>query len=546
VTAEEVAISNAPKPEKAGEAASTREGRKLRRSSASLAVISVLNMVTGFSWDVAIAAKFGISARSDAFYVAWTLPAMLTSIAYLSCNAVMVPMLARDLVSTTNEQATKRFSILLNFIIGLAMAIGLAGALTAPLLISALAPGLSHASHHTAIDLARIMFLVLPIGIGFEVVRTGLYAYERYSIPTALEMVGNLIITGSIVALGGSLGIIAAAWGLLFARGVQILVIVPMLLSQRTFRYHRSLNLRFPGVKEALFAFLSPLSGVSMRRATVIVEKMLASSLPAGSITALDYGSKLGLSLATAFYSSVTTALLTRLSAQLKVGARELAIVNIATSIKLVTFLAIPGFLLIFVMRDPLTAALIGWGRVTDNAIALTASVMAVYSISLLLMGPWRIAQNFFYAEARPHVVTSLFVFTAIVNVTFDVALLQIWGAQGIAAATAISTAAATAVAFYLMQRSIHFPWATLLPFGGAMAAATGTATLGLLICINLNIIDADGDAHFLRNAVSLVEAGVIVALPFIAILLAENGKHTLRQRTRKSAALAVSIGENK
>jgi peptidoglycan biosynthesis protein MviN/MurJ (putative lipid II flippase) len=171
---------------------------------------------------------------------------------------------------------------------------------------------------------------------------------------------------------------------------------------------------------------------------------------------------------------------------------------------------------------------------------------MAVYSISLLLMGPWRIAQNFFYAEARPHVVTSLFVFTAIVNVTFDVILAKLWGAQGIAAATAISTGAATALAFYLMQRSIHFPWATLLPFGAAMAAATATATLGLLVCIKLNVIDGNGDAHFARNAVSLVKAGIIVAVPFIAILLAENSHRNVRRRRNNVAALAVSVTENK
>lgn len=91
----------------------------------------------------------------------------------------------------------------------------------------------------------------------------------------------------------GKFGITAGAVGIASAKAVQLAIIAPLLWAQPGFRYHWSLDLAFSGVRETCRAFVAPLTGIGARRATIVVERILASMLPAGSITALNYGNKL-------------------------------------------------------------------------------------------------------------------------------------------------------------------------------------------------------------------------------------------------------------
>ena len=494
------------------------EGRSLRRNSFALTAIALLNMGAGFSWDIAIADKFGISARSDAFYLAYTLPGMITSVTYLSCNSIMVPTVARELATGLSESAWRLFSILLNFILLISLAVGLVGAVASYWVVRGLGPGLSAHSTDLATGLSMILFLSLPLAVAFEVLRTGLYACRRYVVPTGLDLLGNILITLAIIGAGGRLGITSAALGIAVAKAIQLAIIAPMLWAQPGFQYYRSLDLNFPGVREALRAFIAPISGIGTRRAIILVERVLASMLPPGSITALNYGSKLAFSVATAFYSSVTTALLPPLAAHLKRGDALRVLENLVASIKLVTFVSVPAVVLIVVLRQPLVATLFQRGQVNQEGLALTASVMAIYALSLFLMGHWRILQNFFYADATPQIVTGLLLLTAATNLTFDLILVRIWQAQGIAAATMINMSAANLVGFALLQRRLGgFPWARVAPF----LARTGAATLVLLGALTLaqraGIVSWDSSSDSWVNLYNLTVAAAIGGFAYLA-----------------------------
>lgn len=167
------------------------DGRRLARNSLALAVISALNVGAGFSWDVAIAAKFGISARSDAFYLAYTVPGMIMSIVYLSCNSIIVPSVVRQLAAGARDNAWRMFSIVLNLILLASLVVGLAGAAVSYWLVRGLAPGFDQHSVDLATSISVILFLSLPVAIAFEALRTDLYACRRYLLPTALDLLGK-------------------------------------------------------------------------------------------------------------------------------------------------------------------------------------------------------------------------------------------------------------------------------------------------------------------------------------------------------------------
>lgn len=513
-------------PQRALEVQGGGDGRRLTFDSLTLTAIALLNMGAGFSWDVAIAVRFGISARSDAFYLAYTVPGIITSVAYLSCNSILVPTVARELATGLSDKAWRLFSILLNHILLISLAVGLVGAVVSYWIVRGLGPGLGDDSADLATGMSVILFLSLPIAVVFEVLRTGLYACRRYIVPTALDLLGNILITLTIVVAGGRVGITAGAWGFALAKAVQLAIIGPMLWAQPGFRYHLSLSRAYPGVRETIRAFVAPISGIGARRATMLVERILASMLPAGSITALNYGSKLGFSVATAFYSSLTTALLPPLAAHLKRAEPAKVLANLLVSIRLVTFVSVPAVVMIIVLREPLVATLFQRGRVDQAGLTLTSSVMAIYALSLLPMGYWRVLQNFFYADATPQIVTWLFLLAAATNLVLDLSLFQIWQAQGIAAATLGSTGLATVVGFIMLQRRLGgFPWARFAPFLAQTCAATLAVLVALLWAQRAGVIDWSASGGTGANLYHLAVGAAISGFAFLAVLAATQPK---------------------
>jgi putative peptidoglycan lipid II flippase len=518
-----------------------REGGRLTRDSLALAAISILNMGAGFSWDIAIAATFGIGARSDAFYLAYTLPGLITSVVYLSSSSILVPAVVRDLTAGAAGEAWRIFSNVLNLIVLFSCGVGLVGAAASPWLVRALAPGFNQTTADSAAQMSAILFLSLPIAAAFEVIRTGLYARQRYVLPTGLDLLGNLLVTVSIVVASGG-GIVVAAWGTLLAKTLQLAVVAPVLWREEGFRYHPSLGLRDPKVWTTCRAFAAPVTGIGARRATILVERVLASRLPAGSITALNYGSKLGFSAATAFFSSVTTALLPRLTSHIKRGARPQVLENLLVSMKLVTFVSVPAVLIIILLREPLVGLLFQRGQVDRNALTLTATVVAIYSCSLLVMGPWRILQNFFYADGTPRTVTGLFLLTAAVNLALDLLLVRFWQAPGIAVATFGSTGLATLVGCVALHRRLGgFPWARLVPFSARIGAAALMSTAAILLAQRLGVLSLRGTGTPWDDLYNVTLASCLGGLAFLAVLALSEPRllAVLHPRTATAAGRA-------
>jgi putative peptidoglycan lipid II flippase len=281
------------------------------------------------------------------------------------------------------------------------------------------------------------------------------------------------------------------------------------------------------------------------RRLVIVVERILASTLPAGSITALSYGNRLGTVVGTVYYDAITTALLPALS--IHVGRKDLARVreNLLAGVRLVTFASLPAIVLLVLLRETVVSVLFQHGQVQQAGLSLTAAIVAIYAVSLLTMGHFRILQNYFYAAESRGTVIVLFALAAVVNLALDLALIRVWGAEGIAAAFALSSALVMAVGYLLMwPRAGGWPWRELGAFGGRSLA-------GALLCVGVVLtvqmswpvaytpgLDAGSDAVY------LAVAGGLGGLAYFAVSLI-----TQREEAGRMLALArrrIGRGDNR
>lgn len=433
------------------QALAAQHSESIVKSSTALSVVSLISVATSFLWDVAIATRFGISARSDAFYFAYTLPSILTSLIYLAAYSILVPAVSRRLGAGEQEGAWRLFSSVVNVVLLLTLIVSVVGAVSSYALVAVLAPGFGGQTSDVAAQMSIILFASLPAAVGFEVLRTGLYSVNRLVAPTVLMVLFNLTIVGFVFVGGPFIGVRAAALGVAAGKIGEVAIIAIMLSRIKGFRYHFSLQLKDPEVKDMLRGFLSPMSGMGARRVVLVLERLIASTLPAGSLTALSLGNRLGTVVGTVYYDSVTTALLPALSVQIWQRRWEHVRQSLLAGIRLVSFISLPAVIVLVILRGPITNLMFEHGLVTDKAAGLTASVLAIYACSLLPMGHFRVLQNYFYAAKKRGLVVVLFGLAAVSNLILDVVLFSLWGARGIAAAFAMSSVLVMIVGYVLM-----------------------------------------------------------------------------------------------
>ncbi|WP_262388205.1 lipid II flippase MurJ [Streptomyces parvus] len=383
-----------PPETESGEA--PRLGAFLARAAAGTAVLTVLAAVLGLVRDQAIARYFGASDASDAFLIAWTVPEMAATLLIEDGMALLlVPAFSlaltrrasgeteggadpvRDLVAAT----LPRLFLLLSG--GAALLI--AGA---PWVVGVLAPGL--ADPRLAVDCTRLTAVtVLTFGItGYF--SAALRAHGSFLPPAGVYVAYNLGIIGMTLALHAAWGVRAAAAGVAVGSALMILTQLPMLLRLVPLarpRLPRFGRLRRRAARSAPllgFALLAPVVVfVVSRQSQVLVERFLASTLPAGAISHLNYAQKvaqmpmvLSLMICTVTFPVVAQAM--------AAGEHEKARRRVERDLGLAGMVVLLGTAVVLGHAPQIVEVLFQRGAFDAADTASTAQVMRVYALGLL------------------------------------------------------------------------------------------------------------------------------------------------------------------
>ena len=166
--------------------------------SGKISLLIGLGIASKMVVDLVIAARFGLGAKTDAFFVAYTLPLIIEALIYPACQSGLVPVFVRQMRPDPTHDKWTIFSTLFN--VGLLTSIALLaiGVTTAPWTTMLLAPGLPASSYEMTVHLMRILFvdtlIVGPVGV----MRAFLNAHGLFTAPAMLELVRGTAVLGTI------------------------------------------------------------------------------------------------------------------------------------------------------------------------------------------------------------------------------------------------------------------------------------------------------------------------------------------------------------
>ena len=373
--------------------------QQMLRSSIVVAFFNLLGGLSGILVETSIAANLGLSVRSDAFYVAYTIPYIITNLLTATGQFSLVPFFA-SLESSEDEKGFWRgFSYVLNILfLGLG-AIAVVGTVAAPWIIHGIAPGFTHQEVAVAAQLSRWLFLIIiPAGMG-EVLRSFLLSRHYFALSTASGFIRN--VASIVVILWGfhRYGPYSIVIGYMAGYVLQLLILgIPVLL---VFPVRYSLTLRASGesFRNLRGAGTAQLTAAVAWQGVVVVERIIASFLPAGTLTALNYGFKIQGALTELLGGSVGTAALPALSRAVARKDHEEERATFRETLRISLVLLSPMAVFCLLLNHSIIRLFFQRGNFTPEATRLMAIVLFYYSLSLL---PLCVHQDSEFPHVRP------------------------------------------------------------------------------------------------------------------------------------------------
>ena len=304
-----------------------------------------------------MAASYGTTAATDGFVNALLLVNLVAAVVLYMVITVVIPVYAEE-----RERADENSAWHLVW----AYSAWVSLALIAMTAFIALFPQIPTALFHldptrAAIteQLVRIMAPALLLQGIAALLTALLQIYNKFAVPAAIGIVFNVGIIIGVLVGRGSIGIQAAAWGVTIGALAQVLLQMPQFL-----RLRHGISLKPVFTHPLLTAVL--LTSIPVAVASVLqqinsyTDKLFASSLEAGRVTALNYANSLGAAPRAALLMPVLMPLFPWVANMIAEGRSDDALRGIDRINGLLALTAIPtGFLIALYSRE-ITQLLLG------------------------------------------------------------------------------------------------------------------------------------------------------------------------------------------
>ncbi len=457
------------------------ENARVVRAAGVVGIATMLSRVFGFLRDMVVAGLFGAGLTTDAFFVAFRIPNLLRRLlAEGSLTVSFVPVFTEYLRNKTRQEALELANVTFTALSILLVAVSLLGVLFSPLIVTVMAPGFSRmpAQYDLAVFLTRLMFPYILL-ISLVALCMGiLNSLRHFAAPALSPVVLNIAMILAALTLGGFFRepVVALAVGVMAGGILQVAMQWPFLVRMGV-RLKPDFHFRHPGLKRIGMLMLPASFGAAIYQINIFIGTILASLLPAGSVSYLYYADRIVELPLGVFAIAVGTATLPSFSEQAAEGRIDELKRTIAFSLRLILFITIPATIALIALRAPIISVLFQRGEFSLRSTELTAQALLFYAVGLWAFSVIRIIVAAFYSLQDTRSPMRAAICALVVNALGSIALMFPLQHGGIALATSLASAVNVGMLWVILTRRIG----PILD-GAFFRAAAKTALASLLM----------------------------------------------------------------
>ena len=430
--------------------------------------LTFLSRILGYFRDLLIARVIGAGLISDCFFVAFKLPNLFRRIlGEGAMNAAFIPVVSGVRTKSGNKSADVFFSNIFSFLLVALLAFVLILEIFMPLIITLIAPGFSdnpekfnHSINLTRLTFPFVLFICLTSLMGAYLNTLGKFASMAVT-PIILNL--SLIFTLLIFFKSENLFLISSTLSFV----VSIAGIIQVIWMYYNIRRNKSkLSINFSFLKTfkrdkeitKFFKLLLPaILGNGAYQINLLIDMILASTLPDGSISFLYYADRVNQLPLGVLGIAIGTALLPVLSSQVKKNQKKEAEKSISKAIKFGILFSIPAFFGLLIFSENIISFLFFRGAFEYKDVQATSSALIALCCGLPAFIMIKILVIPFFANEDTKTPIKISLFCMSINLILNLILIKEFLHVGLAISTSVSAWINFILLFYILNKNLNY-----------------------------------------------------------------------------------------
>lgn len=399
----------------------------------------LISRIFGLIRDIALAAFFGATALTDAFFVAYAIPNLFRSFfAEGALTSAFVPFLS-DNMSDDKKKAHSYLTSMLIVLFVMVCCVVAVISLFPKQIIFLFMPGY-HGDPAVLVTAGEMLRVVMPYLIFITVcgLFTGyLYLFGSYFVPYSSTALLNLSMTGGAYlgfVFGGD--IMWLCYGVAAGGALQLIYIF-------IYAYIKGFRFRFegihPDVKKTFRLLLPSLAGLGINQLYFTLGRIIASFLAVGSISYLYYADRLFQLPLGIFSVAVGAVSLTEISKANSAGDFNYRSSLINKGFIAIFLVIMPATLGLILLADQITALIYARNQFTEADVYNTAQALVMFSAGMIFFSYAGLLAKVFFSEKDMRTPVKGALLGLIVYGISNLILIKPFGHAGIALSSGVS-----------------------------------------------------------------------------------------------------------
>ncbi len=407
-------------------AAEKRTG--LLRSSFVVSLLTMFSRVLGLLRDISFSVFIGVGAATDPFYIAFRIPNFLRRLfAEGAFSQAFVPVLSEYREQRSFQDVRDLVDRVSGVLGSSLIAVTTLAVVAAPMVTALFAPGYigQHEKFELTVNLIRItfpyLFLISMTGFSGAI----LNSYGKFGAPAFAPVLLNVVLIGA--AFFASRWFVqplyALAWGVLLAGIAQYLFQWPFLIRLRLLPRPKWAP-RDDGVRRILTLMVPALFGVSVSQINLLLDTVIASFLPPGSVSWLYLSDRLHELPLGVFAVAIGTVILPSLARDQATASVEKFSRTLDWAMRMILLIGMPASVALFVMGYSIQLALFRYGHTLEHDVRMSSYALAAVSTGLSAFMLIKVLAPGYYARQDMRTPVRIGIISMVSNMVFNLILV--------------------------------------------------------------------------------------------------------------------------
>lgn len=425
----------------------------MSKTAITLMLVTLISKITGLLREQFYAYFLGTGQLIDVYNTASTIPSIIFSFVLAGVVAGYIPIYSKIETNQGRDKAIKFTSNLANTLIVITTIIMIFIEIFAPLLVSLFASGYSGEKRDLTIQFTRIMSLSVYTGVAASVFIGYLQIKNRFLVAETPGIIMNVLNIVFVILASYLKNIYILAIGFIITEYLKYFLFPKALKSEGYFHSFK-INLKDENLLQILKTAIPIIISIAAVDLSTISDQSFASRmLEHGGVSSMRYASLILQLVHGVIVVSITTAIyptLSRFATERKMKALKR---TLRENTNYTLILILPAMIGIMILANPVIKLLFQRGSFNSESTAITAGVLFYYMPTVIGQSINQIYTRGFYAQQNtkdPIIVT--FVQVGL-NITLNAILSQIWGLNGLAIATSVSSFIGGILSIYLFKK---------------------------------------------------------------------------------------------